>query len=60
MITSASTGDKVFLSGSDADDGVYVYAATVTADGAVTASYGNVGAQTSASEMTFSYIVVGT
>jgi len=58
-ITSASTGDKVFLSGSDADLGVYVYAATVTADGAITASYGNNGAQTTASTMTFSYLVIG-
>lgn len=60
-IVSASTGDSVFLSGSDADEGVYVYAAVVTADGAISASYGSIaGAQTSASEMTFNYLVIGT
>ena len=59
-ITSASTGDKVFLSGSDADNGIYVYAAIVSADGAISASYGNnSSANSSASEMTFSYLVVG-
>jgi len=60
-ITSASTGDKVFLSGSDADNGIYVYAAVVTADGAITASYGNnSSANSAASTMSFSYMVVGT
>ena len=60
-ITSASTGDKVFLSGSDADGGVAVYSAVVSADGAITASYLNpTGADTTASTMTFHYLVIGT
>jgi len=59
-ITSASTGDKVFLSGSDADLGVYVYSVTVSADGAIAASYGNNGVETTASTMSFHYLVLGT
>jgi len=59
-IASASAGDKIFLSGSDADHGIYVYAVSCSADAEVTASYGNNGAQSSASEMTFHYMVIGT
>lgn len=58
-ITGATVGDKVFLSGSVANSGVMVYAAQVTADGAITASYMNpTGANTGASTLSFSYIVV--
>ena len=59
-VTNASAGDYIFFTGSNANSGVMIYAACITADGAVTASYMNpTGTDTTASTLSFQYLVVG-
>lgn len=56
-IAGADVGMSFVFTGQGAVEGVAVYSASVTAAGAVSASYLNPGsADTSASEMTFAYI----
>jgi hypothetical protein len=60
-ITNAEAGDIVVLSGSDVNSGVMAYAAVATAANSVTASYMNpTGADTSASTLTFNYVIYKT
>jgi len=58
-IADAEVGDKLFFTGSNVSAGVTIYSAVVSAAGGITASYMNpTGTDTSASTLSFSYLLV--